>query len=268
LILTLEPVTLKLLLSNNLIGILISCLTDPSPSVSIESLGALRNLAVSSPLSVVSEIHNKRVLLPLANSHIPALAALLDERLAPPAPKLVAPLPSTAEQRKVVDDANDLNEEKRRMYWDWAENVFTLLWCLAESNTKILASLNAIEGLGAFCLSFLAGGRLGIGEAEMGDTDMEGSLKKKGKKVESQQFERVPLFVAVAAGTYESTFVGTLTDEIMLQPTPSMRSARRTRHSSPPSLPTLSSPLSPTSSRHLPHQRSRNPSTTRRPKRT
>ena len=197
---TLPPVTLKLLLSNNLIGILISCLTDPSPSVSIESLGALRNLAVSSPLSIVSEIHNKRVLLPLANSHIPALAALLDARLAPPTPKLVAPLPSTPEQRKAVEEVNDLNEEKRRMYWDWAENVLTLLWCLAESNTKILASLNALEGLGSFCLSFLAGGRLGIGEAEMGDAMVEDGKKKKGKKVATGPSERVPLFVAVAAG--------------------------------------------------------------------
>lgn len=200
LLLTLPAVTLRLLLSKNLIGLLIERLTDPSDSVVVESLGALRNLAVSSPPSVLSEIHNKRVLLPLTSTHLPLLSKLVTSLLGPPPAKIVAPLPSTAEQRREAEEMNENVEGRRRLGWDWIENVLTLLWCLAESNTKILASLNGVgKELVEFLMLFLKEENIGIVGVGAGE-GMEVEGPKKGKKTVSPPRGRVPLFVATAAG--------------------------------------------------------------------
>lgn len=233
-ILSLPPMQLRLLLSRNLIGLLIerlSTLSAPSSSSSatpppsddlstaIESLGALRNLAVSSPPHILSEMHNKRLLLPLATIHLPLLAHFLPHQLAPPPAPVKPTLPATAEQRRAADAANEAHDTLRRSFWDWTENVLTLVWCLAESNTKILAGLNAhAEHIVALCVALLDEDRLGIdkldgdeqrGEgaaAAQGGMDVEGgaaggkALKKKDAKREKAKRLRVPLFVAVAAG--------------------------------------------------------------------
>lgn len=233
LILTLPPLQLRLLLSRNLIGLLIerlSALSAPTSNLSpppyydlttaIESLGALRNLAVSSPPHILSEMHNKRLLLPLTTIHIPLLAHFLPSQLGP-APQPQKPsLPATPEQRRAVEDANEAQDTLRRSFWDWSENVFVLLWCLAESNTKILGSLNgnaqAIVGL---CIGFLAESALGIErnahvaelageEGAHGGMDVESKKpKKKDVKKEQAKKARVPLFVAVAAAQALYAFV-------------------------------------------------------------
>ncbi|ORY72381.1 hypothetical protein BCR35DRAFT_307647 [Leucosporidium creatinivorum] len=200
-LLTLPPVTLRLLLSKNLIGLLIERLTDAEESVAVEALGALRNLAVTSPSSIVSEMHNKRLLLPLMSTHVPLLVPRVHEMLLPPAEPLKPTLPATAEQRKQVDIQNAKNEQRRRMFWDWSENVFMLLWCLAESTTKILGSLNAhADKIVEFALAYLDEGALGLSAlGEENGMDVEGKKSKKGKKADEAKRERVPLFVAVSA---------------------------------------------------------------------
>ena len=200
-LLTLPPVTLRLLLSKNLIGLLIERLTDAEESVAVEALGALRNLAVTSPPSIVSEMHNKRLLLPLISTHLPLLIPRVNEMLLPAAEPITAPLPSTAEQRKQADELNAKNAQRRLMFWDWSENVFMLLWCLAESTTKILGSLNAhADKIVEFAMAYLDAGALGLSDLnEAGGMDVEAKKSKKGKKADAKR-ERVPLFVAVSAG--------------------------------------------------------------------
>lgn len=231
--LSLPPVHLRLLLSRNLIGLLIEKLTLPLPSnsatpsapnaddltVAVESLGTLRNLAVSSPPHILSEMHNKRLLLPLLSSHLPLLLTYLPTLLAPAQPPIKPSLPATPADRTACDLTNEANETLRRVYWDWAENVLVLLWCLAESNTKILASLNAQgDKIVQLIMAYLEEERLGIAEsagvtAEEGGMEVDGSKKKKAGKKEKEKEKKslkVPLFVAVAAGESNSTYLALL----------------------------------------------------------
>ncbi|KAL8276569.1 hypothetical protein RQP46_011059 [Phenoliferia psychrophenolica] len=190
-LLDLPAVTLRLLLSRNLIGLLIERLADSSDSVVVESLGALRNLAVTQPLSLLSEMHNKRLLLPLTSTHLPLLASLLPTLLGPTPPPITAPLPSTPADREAAQVANEHAEHRRRLFWDWTENVVFLLWALAESNTKILASLNAV---GQDLIVFL-GALVRVDGDEAGGEDAKGG--KKGKKAAA--VKSVPVGVALAA---------------------------------------------------------------------
>ncbi|GAA5858433.1 hypothetical protein JCM1840_001202 [Sporobolomyces johnsonii] len=226
LLITLPPTHLRLLLSRNLIGLLIERLSLPVPTSSpapapdaddlttaVESLGALRNLAVSSPPHILSEMHNKRLLLPLLSSHLPLLLLYLPAQLAPAPAPLKPTLPATAAERKSVELANEAAETLRRVYWDWAENVLVLLWCLAESNTKILGSLNAQgDRIVELVMAFLREERVGIegalDEEEGGMNVDKGAKVKKGKKEkEAQKGSRVPLYVAVAAAQTLHAFV-------------------------------------------------------------
>ncbi|KAK4053545.1 hypothetical protein OIV83_001713 [Microbotryomycetes sp. JL201] len=207
--LTLPAVTQRLLLSKNLIGLLIERLADSDETVTVEALGALRNLAVASPPSIVSEMHNKRVLLPLMQTHVPLLTFKLQHQLEPAPEPIQAPLPSTAEQRKHASETNAQNDLHRRIFWDWSENVLTLLWCLSESTTKILTSLNAHgDKIVDFAMSFLNEHALDIASAAKAPVEngmtLDGKHGKKNKKADKR--EREPLFVAVAAAQLVHAF--------------------------------------------------------------
>ncbi|KAI5474969.1 Ankyrin repeat protein [Pseudohyphozyma bogoriensis] len=183
-LLDLPAVSLRLFLSKNLIGILIERLGDKEDDVVVECLGCLRNLAVTQPPSLLSEMFNKKLLPGLLRS-LGTLSPLLASQLTPHKP-ITAPLPSTPAQRDAAQEANDKIEQRRQVYWDWCDNLLTLLWCLSESTKKILASLNGegvAEGIIKFCLELL--GNL-EGEQEEG--------KKKSKKS-----QKVPLFVGLTA---------------------------------------------------------------------
>lgn len=157
-------------------------------------------------------MHNKKLLTPLATTHLPLLLSLLPSLLLPAPAPLKAPLPSTPTQRLAVEFQNNRNEKRRRLYWDWSENVLYLIWCLAESTTRILGSLNNVgEGLIGFLVSYLESEALRIESIEMGledgmdveggnGSEKKGKKSKKGKTVEKK--ERVPLFCAVAAGKF------------------------------------------------------------------
>ncbi|SCV67767.1 BQ2448_5378 [Microbotryum intermedium] len=211
--LTLPQGTQQLLLSKNLVGLLIERLTDSNDHVAVEALGTLRNLAVATTSSLVSEMHNKKVLVPLVTHHLPILIQLLPERLGrvPRPVPATASLPSTAKDRKRVEADNDTRETRHRLYWDWCENVAMLLWCLAETNTKVLNGLNAHASLLVeFALGLIDCEALGLGAAfnESNGMDIEGKKGgKKSRKSAAQMRERVPLFVAVAAAQFLNAFM-------------------------------------------------------------
>ncbi|GAA5880505.1 hypothetical protein JCM3774_000630 [Rhodotorula dairenensis] len=231
LVLSLPPLQLRLLLSKNLIGLLIERVailpTDtaaaaaaassspppPPPShdlaTAIESLGALRNLAVSGPTHLLSEMHNKRMLQPLVAVHLPLLARFLPVQLGPAPPAVKPTMPATAADRRAAEDTNEANDTLRRSFWDWAENTLTLLWCLAESNTKILTSLNQhAQAIVALCVAFL---QHAIDFDLDGTAESDAASKGKGKQQQQQsggaRKSRVPLYVAVAAAQTLHAFV-------------------------------------------------------------
>lgn len=166
-------------------------------------------------------MHNKKLLTPLATTHLPLLLSLLPTLLLSPPTPLTAPLPSTPTQRLAVEFQNNRTEKRRRLYWDWSENVLYLIWCLAESNTKILGSLNNVgDKLIEFLVKFLESEALGIegieinledgmdvegGTSNGNGSEKKGKKSKKGKTVEKK--ERVPLFCAVAAGKFYLFYV-------------------------------------------------------------
>ncbi|KAK4050927.1 hypothetical protein OIO90_004903 [Microbotryomycetes sp. JL221] len=207
---TFPPVTQRLLLSKNLIGLLIERLTDTDDVVAVESLGSLRNLAVSSPTSIVSEMHNKRLLMPLINNHVPLLLSRFQQQVEGK-PTLIdsPPLPSLAQDRKTVEEQNQKEQTRFKLFWDWSENVMTLFWCLSESTNKILSSLNLYaDKLIEFAMLFLNERALGISgivtNNESMSADATAKLNKKDKKPDTN--ERVPLFVAIAAAQLVHAF--------------------------------------------------------------
>lgn len=148
---------------------------------------------------------NKRLLLPLLTLHLPLLRSLLPSMLVPAAVPQTAPLPSTPAARLAHETLQEHTEKRRRLYWDWTENVLMLLWCCAESNVKILGGLNnAGAELVEFLLILFAAQGLGLESADREDGQgMEVEQGgKKGKKVKkaAEKKERIPLFVAVTAG--------------------------------------------------------------------
>lgn len=215
LVLSLPPLQLRLLLSKNLIGALIervaavptsgppAAASAPTPppshdlATAIESLGALRNLAVSGPAHLLSEMHNKRLLQPLAAVHLPLLLRFLPLQLGPVPAEVKPAMPATPAARRAAEDANEAHDTLRRSFWDWAENTLTILWCLAESNTKILASLNQhAPAIVALCVAFLQA----ASDVEDESLQDEQTVKGKQKQAPVAKRARVPLYVAVAAG--------------------------------------------------------------------
>lgn len=161
-------------------------------------------------------MHNKRLLLPLLTLHMPMLLQLLPSLLVPAVGPVTAALPSTAAAREQADISNERTDKRRRLYWDWAENVIMLLWCCAESNTKILSSLNAAGApLIDFLMAFLDANAIGIAdEADQDGMDVEGKKGKKVKRNATAKKERVPLFVAVTAGAPIQSALSFLTDDL------------------------------------------------------
>lgn len=126
--------TRRLMLSKNLIGALIERLTDSVHEVVVEALGALRNLTVVGGDEVISEMYNKGVLTPVA-ALIPPLGNMIDTMLSGAA--------GTTEE-----------QEKRKTVWDWAENVISVIWAMAENSEKALKFVNKLDII-PFLMSFM-----------------------------------------------------------------------------------------------------------------
>ncbi|KAF8204010.1 armadillo-type protein [Pholiota molesta] len=128
-----DPSTRRLLQGKNVVGALITRLTDSEEEVSVEAVGALRNLCIDGGFDICAEMYNKNILTPL-KSFIPKISTTLSQFLGEP---------------------KGAAEAVRRIVYDFADNVITILWCLSETSNKALNAINEIR-LVPFLMSFLA----------------------------------------------------------------------------------------------------------------
>lgn len=133
-----DAATRRLFQGRNVVGLLIERLSDSSDDVVVEASGALRNLAIDGGHELCGEMFNKGVV-----PHVITLAGKISAAL---------------------DAWDTLDGEGRQALVLLAENVITLIWCLAEASHKTLAAINAAgtEGLLAKILSARAGLNPGV----------------------------------------------------------------------------------------------------------
>ncbi|PFH52284.1 hypothetical protein AMATHDRAFT_57331 [Amanita thiersii Skay4041] len=128
-----DPSTRRLLQGKNIVGALITRLTDSEEEVVIEATGALRNLCIDGGYDICAEMYNKNILVPL-KTFVPKVSATLSQFLESPR---TAP------------------ENVQKVVYEFADNVITTLWCLSETSNKALTAINEIQ-LIPFLMSFLA----------------------------------------------------------------------------------------------------------------
>ncbi|KAI6120694.1 ARM repeat-containing protein [Pisolithus croceorrhizus] len=127
-----DPSTRRLLQSKNVVGSLITRLSDSEEEVWIEAAGALRNLCIDGGYDICAEMYNKNILAPL-KAFVPKISSALAQ---------------------FIDSPKSLPENARRVVCQFAENVITIFWCLSETSNKALNAINAM-GLIPFLMSFL-----------------------------------------------------------------------------------------------------------------
>ncbi|KIK48359.1 hypothetical protein CY34DRAFT_798177 [Suillus luteus UH-Slu-Lm8-n1] len=128
-----DPSTRRLLQGKNVVGALITRLSDSEEEVWIEAAGALRNLCIDGGYDICAEMYNKNILAPL-KAFVPKISSALSQFLESPK---TAP------------------ENARKVVYEFTENVNTILWCLSETSNKALNAVNQIN-LVPFLMSFLA----------------------------------------------------------------------------------------------------------------
>ncbi|KZO96330.1 ARM repeat-containing protein [Calocera viscosa TUFC12733] len=129
-----DPGTRRLLQGKNVVGQLITRLSDSVEEVVVESSGALRNLCIDGGVELGREMYNKNVMSPLKTC-IQKISATLD-RILSNTPAEPAEIPA------------------RKLVYPFAENVLTLFWCLSETSQKALNAINALD-LPPFLMAFL-----------------------------------------------------------------------------------------------------------------
>ncbi|KAF5366940.1 hypothetical protein D9757_010836 [Collybiopsis confluens] len=128
-----DPSTRRLLQGKNVVGVLISRLTDSEDEVILEAMGALRNLCIDGGYDICAEMYNKNILTPLKT--------------------FVSKISNAVSQ--YLESPNAAPENAQRLMYDFADNVITTLWCLSETSNKALNAINSIN-LIPFLMSFLA----------------------------------------------------------------------------------------------------------------
>ncbi|KAI6008408.1 ARM repeat-containing protein [Pisolithus orientalis] len=117
-----DPSTRRLLQGKNVVGSLITRLSDSEEEVWIEAAGALRNLCIDGGYDICAEMYNKNILAPL-KAFVPRISSALSQ---------------------FIDSPKSLPENARRVVYEFAENVITIFWCLSETSNKALNAINAI----------------------------------------------------------------------------------------------------------------------------
>ncbi|KAJ7233513.1 armadillo-type protein [Mycena haematopus] len=128
-----DPSTRRLLQGKNIVGALITRLTDSEEEVVIEALGALRNLCIDGGYDICAEMYNKSILVPL-RTFVPKVSTTLSQYL---------------------EGAQNAPENAQKLVYEFAENLITVLWCLSETSNKALTAINEMK-LTPFLMSFLA----------------------------------------------------------------------------------------------------------------
>ncbi|KXN88885.1 hypothetical protein AN958_06755 [Leucoagaricus sp. SymC.cos] len=128
-----DPSTRRLLQGKNVVGALITRLTDSEEEVVVEASGALRNLCIDGGYEICAEMYNKNILTPLT-TFVPKISTVLSQHLS---------------------DSKSAPENAQKLVYEFADNVITVLWCLSETSNKALSAINGIH-LTPFLMSFLA----------------------------------------------------------------------------------------------------------------
>ncbi|KAH8094732.1 ARM repeat-containing protein [Cristinia sonorae] len=128
-----DPATRRLLQGKNVVGALITRLSDSEEEVVVEAAGALRNLCIDGGYDICGEMYNKGILSPL-KSFVPKLSTTLSQFL---------------------ENPKNAAENVQKLVYELADNVITIFWCLSETSSKALTTINQI-GLVPFLMSFLA----------------------------------------------------------------------------------------------------------------
>ncbi|KAG6830892.1 hypothetical protein H0H92_014043 [Tricholoma furcatifolium] len=128
-----DPSTRRLLQGKNVVGALITRLTDSEEEVIVEATGALRNLCIDGGYDICAEMYNKNILVPW-KTFIPKISNTLSQ---------------------YIEGSATAPENAQNLVYDFADNVITVLWCLSETSNKALDAINGIQ-LVPFLMSFLA----------------------------------------------------------------------------------------------------------------
>ncbi|CDO73409.1 hypothetical protein BN946_scf185013.g43 [Trametes cinnabarina] len=104
-----DPSTRRLLQGKNIVGNLITRLSDSEEEVVVEAAGSLRNLCIDGGFDICAEMYNKNILAPL-KTFIPKISTTLSQFLANP---------------------KDAPENAQKLVYEFADNVITILWCLS-----------------------------------------------------------------------------------------------------------------------------------------
>ncbi|KAG6842438.1 hypothetical protein C0991_007568 [Blastosporella zonata] len=131
-----DPSTRRLLQGKNVVGALITRLTDSEEEVIVEAAGSLRNLCIDGGYDICAEMYNKNILVPW-------------KTFIPKVPKISNTL------AQYLEGSTTTPENAQNLVYDFADNVITTLWCLSETSNKALDAINAIQ-LVPFLMSFLA----------------------------------------------------------------------------------------------------------------
>ncbi|EPT03355.1 hypothetical protein FOMPIDRAFT_1040483 [Fomitopsis schrenkii] len=130
-----DPSTRRLLQGKNVVGSLITRLSDSEEEVVVEAVGSLRNLCIDGGFDICAEMYNKNILAPL-KTFIPKISTTLAQYL---------------------DNPKTAPENAQTLVYEFADNVITILWCLSETSNKAMNAINQIS-LVPFLMSFLASG--------------------------------------------------------------------------------------------------------------
>ncbi|KAF5352474.1 hypothetical protein D9756_005865 [Leucocoprinus leucothites] len=128
-----DPSTRRLLQGKNVVGALITRLTDSEEEVVAEAVGALRNLCIDGGYDICAEMYNKNILTPL-KTFVPKISNVLSQYLT---------------------NSKSAPENAQKLIYEMADNIITVLWCLSETSNKALNAINEIH-LIPFLMSFLA----------------------------------------------------------------------------------------------------------------
>lgn len=128
-----DPSTRRLLQGKNVVGALITRLTDGEEEVVAEATGALRNLCIDGGYDLCAEMYNKNIMASI-KEFLPKISTTLSQYL---------------------ENPKSAPENVKTMVHAFADNVITILWCLSETSNKALSSINDLE-LIPFLMSFLA----------------------------------------------------------------------------------------------------------------
>ncbi|KAH0838109.1 ARM repeat-containing protein [Lanmaoa asiatica] len=146
-----DPSTRRLLQGKNVVGALITRLSDSEEEVWIEAAGALRNLCIDGGYDICAEMYNKNILAPL-RTFVPKVCVYHRSEISG-LYGLSHKVSATLAQ--FLESPRNAPENAKKMVYEFADNVITILWCLSETSNKALNAINQIN-LIPFLVSFLS----------------------------------------------------------------------------------------------------------------